>query len=659
MANKDKTAAGVDTLTQVSESVRNSSNILIALSKDPSIDELTAALSLALILDKFGKHATAIFSGTTPNIISFLQPESTFETNTNSLQDFIIALDKEKADHIRYKIDGDFVKVFITPYKTTLNEKDLEFSHGDFNVDLVIALNVKSEAELDSALVEYGRIKHDASSINISPAAPGNFGDIEWGDPNASSVCEMIYRLAIDLQDPESPLIDENTATAILTGVISATNRFSNERTTADTLSVASNLLAYGANQQLIAKNIPVDILTAPAAPAEEAKPEAEPAAEPVAEPVVEPKAEEKPADPTNFAITHQGKKNDEKPAEQKKESAAAPAIKPTEAPTKEPVAEPIAEPIAEPVAEPIAPEPKDAKTEAARIVAEAEQKQADEKAKAEEEEKRKREEQEAREKAEAEKNQAAKDAVLAKVNAERNAPKAESVLPPTPPKEFVSESKTQEPVAEPLAEPVAEPVNTKAPDLAPIHDNLNEPSVIPNALPADGNVLPPPPAPFDAGNADAMPPVLPTNEPAKVTPVVNEISVVETAPVTPEPAAPAAPAQAETQGKIPSASEIVAQYQAKKAAAAKTEAPAPVMPAVTMPSQGDVARALNNAQSTPAPAAQAVPAPAAPTLAPRPAVTPTAPTAAPAAAPATPAPAAPAAGNPVSDPGAFHIPGM
>jgi hypothetical protein len=644
MANKDKTSAGVDTLAQVSERVRNSSNILIALSKDPSIDELTAALSLALVMDKFGKHATAIFSGNTPNIISFLQPENTFETNTNSLQDFIIALDKEKADHIRYKIDGDFVKVFITPYKTTLNEKDLEFSHGDFNVDLVIALNVKSEGELDSALVEYGRIKHDASSINISPAAPGSFGDIEWGDPNASSVCEMIYRLTIDLQDPESPLIDENTATAMLTGVISATNRFSNERTTADTLSVASNLLSYGANQQLIAKNIPVDILTAQAAPEEpkqeekeESKEEPEEKTSEEEEKKPEEKTEdEKPADPTNFEIAHQGKK-DESKSEHKHDEADKPAITPDSdsAPKEEEKPE-----------ETKAPESKDASFETDRIVAEVQQKRADEKAKAEEEAKRKREEQAAREKAEAEKNQAAKDAIFAKVNAEHGAAKDGNVLPPKPPKEFVS--KPEEPAAEPVAEPIAEPVvNTKAPDLAPIHEDINEPSAIPNALPTDGNVLPPPPAPFDAG---MMPPAFPSNEAPKAAPVV------QTAPV--EPKVSEAPT-----GRIPTANEIAAEFQAKKAAAQKAEEHTPVMPAVTMPSQGDVARALNNAQSaaTPVAAAPVVQAPAAPTLAPRPAAAPASPVAQPVANPATPAQAPAAAPAPAAnpDPGAFRIPGM
>lgn len=248
-------------VAQVADRIKDSANVLVALSNNPSVDELSAALGLTFVLDKLGKHATAIFSGAVPNAIEFLEPEKTFESNTNSLQDFIIALDKEKADHLRYKIEGDFVKVYITPYRTTITEHDLEFSHGDYNVDLIIALNVDAEADLDSALSEYGKIKHDASSINIAATAPGKFADLEWGDPAASSVSEMIADLADILDDgsADGKLVEKSTATALLAGIVAATNRFSNERTTADTMSVAAALMASGADQQLISSSIPLE----------------------------------------------------------------------------------------------------------------------------------------------------------------------------------------------------------------------------------------------------------------------------------------------------------------------------------------------------------------------------------------------------------------
>ena len=167
-------------------------NILVALSSNPSVDELCAAIGLTLVLDKVGKHATAIYSGLTPNAIQFLEPDKTLEDDIDSLRDFIVQLNKEKADHLRYKIEGDFVKVFITPYRTTLSEDDLDFSRGDFDVDLVLTIDVAEAVDLDNALREHGRIMHDATIINITTVEPGKFANIEWSDPSASSVSEMV-----------------------------------------------------------------------------------------------------------------------------------------------------------------------------------------------------------------------------------------------------------------------------------------------------------------------------------------------------------------------------------------------------------------------------------------------------------------------------------
>lgn len=240
---------------RIADKIQNSENILVALSRDPSVDEMAAAIGLTMFLDGLQKHTTAIYSGATPDALEFLRPAETFETNTDSLQDFIIALSKDKADHLRYKLDGDFVKVYITPYKTVLSEGDLEFSHGDYNVDLVLALGVPQAVDLDEALSEHGRIMHDATIVDITCDAPGRFGEIEWSDPSASSVSEMVAKLIFAMQGKEA-VVDKEIATALLTGIVAATGRFSNDRTNSKTMQLASKLMTMGADQQLISANV-------------------------------------------------------------------------------------------------------------------------------------------------------------------------------------------------------------------------------------------------------------------------------------------------------------------------------------------------------------------------------------------------------------------
>ncbi len=241
---------------RIIDSIKDVTNILVTVSANPSVDELSAALALTIFLNKLGKHATAVFSGEVPPAISFLNPDKTFEQTANSLRDFIIALDKEKADHLRYKVVDDAVKIFITPYRTTISEKDLEFSQGDYNVELVVALNVENSERIDAALTAHGRILHDAIVVTMTAGGvKSGLGSVDWHEDSASGVSEMMVELINDLRT-QSAALDEQIATALLTGIVAVTNRFSNNLTSSRVMTVAANLMAIGANQQLVAMKI-------------------------------------------------------------------------------------------------------------------------------------------------------------------------------------------------------------------------------------------------------------------------------------------------------------------------------------------------------------------------------------------------------------------
>lgn len=250
---------------QVAERVKEANNILVTVSANPSVDQLAACIGITLALNKMGKHATAVFSGQVPSILEFLQPEKTIEKNTDSLRDFIIALDKSKADKLRYKVEDRVVKIFITPYRTSISDKDLEFSQGDFNVDVVLALGVHNQSDLDHAITAHGRILHDATVITLNNKPGGELGVLNWLDPTASSLSELAMEL-VDMLDRS--IVDEQIATAMLTGIVAETERFSNAKTTPRTMSISAELMTAGANQQLVATK-----LEAPAPEIEPAKP--------------------------------------------------------------------------------------------------------------------------------------------------------------------------------------------------------------------------------------------------------------------------------------------------------------------------------------------------------------------------------------------------
>ncbi len=238
---------------QVIDHLKQARNVLVTVRNNPTVDLLSACIGLALGLDKMDKHVAAVFSGEVPSTLEFLKPEETIEQNPDSLRDFIIALDKSKADKLRYKVEDKIVRIFITPYKTSLSQSDLEFSQGDFNVDAVIALGAHEQQELDQAITTHGRILHDATVMSINNTANGNLGSINWQDTSASSVSELVTLLIKDLN---KAVLDEQIATALLTGIVAETARFSNEKTSPRTMSLAGDLMSAGANQQLVATQL-------------------------------------------------------------------------------------------------------------------------------------------------------------------------------------------------------------------------------------------------------------------------------------------------------------------------------------------------------------------------------------------------------------------
>jgi hypothetical protein len=249
-----------NTKSQLAEKLKSANNILVTVSRDPSVDQLAACIGLTLILNKLNKHAAAIFSGQIPSTIDFLEPEETLEKNTDSLRDFIISLDKSKADKLRYKVEDNVVRIFITPYKTSIGQSDLEFSEGDFNVDIIVAIGVNKQEDLDTAITAHGRILHDATVSSINNTAEGGLGSIAWHDPHASSLSELVTELgqqmAKESKDKDKDLIDGQIATALLTGIVAETDRFSNDKTSSQTMSVSAVLLSAGANQQLVATKL-------------------------------------------------------------------------------------------------------------------------------------------------------------------------------------------------------------------------------------------------------------------------------------------------------------------------------------------------------------------------------------------------------------------
>lgn len=234
---------------QVTEIIKNAKNVVITTVKNPGVDEITSALGLSLMLKKLEKHVNLIVSGQLPKGVDFVVGNEKFESSADGTRDFVIEFDRNKVDKLRYKKEEDVVKIFLTPYRSAISKDDFRFNQGDYNVDAIVVIGATKKDEVDTAITSKSRLMHDANVVGIATKDNSSLPGIGWSEPTASSTAEMLVSISEALQ---GNLLDAKSSTALLTGIIAATDHFTNKATTPKVMTMAAQLMAAGADQQMI-----------------------------------------------------------------------------------------------------------------------------------------------------------------------------------------------------------------------------------------------------------------------------------------------------------------------------------------------------------------------------------------------------------------------
>ena len=108
--------------------------------------------------------------------------------------------------------------------------------------------------DVDDALLVSPRILGDTKVVTLNKGeAVSTFGAVNWSEPQAVSVAEMAMSISESLG---SGLLKPESSQALLTGLVSATDQFGNDLTTPKIMTMAAQLMAAGADQQVIVKNL-------------------------------------------------------------------------------------------------------------------------------------------------------------------------------------------------------------------------------------------------------------------------------------------------------------------------------------------------------------------------------------------------------------------
>lgn len=238
---------------QASELIKQAQNVLIITGREPNNDQLSAAIATQRVLNKLQKQASIVITDKLPKSAKLYDTQFISKELTG-VRDFIISIDMHSVvvDKLKYNVEDDKLNITVTPLNGNFTAKDVSFEQGPFKFDLVIVLGVAQINKMDKIVEQNPTIFDGLHLINIDyHRINEGFGSVNYVDQNCSSVCEMLISLFESL---EQGIIDETIATALFTGISSATHNFTTPDTTAKAMTMAAQMLAAGAKQQQIVK---------------------------------------------------------------------------------------------------------------------------------------------------------------------------------------------------------------------------------------------------------------------------------------------------------------------------------------------------------------------------------------------------------------------
>lgn len=250
---------------QFKKFLEKSKDILILLPQNPGGDAVGSAWGLYFFLEKMAVNPTIAFSNGAPLKLDFLpEPENILHEITGA-RDFVLSFNtlQNKIRAVRSEQKGEQFNIHVTPEKGTIDPRDFSFILAKFKYDLIIIIGSSDLEKLGHIYEKNTDLFFEVPIINIDYRSDNdNFGQINLVDVTASSCSEIIYN-ALENISPE--IIDEKMARCFLTGIIIATDRFQNKKTTPRAFLAAAKLMDKGADQQEIVrwlyKTQPLNIL--------------------------------------------------------------------------------------------------------------------------------------------------------------------------------------------------------------------------------------------------------------------------------------------------------------------------------------------------------------------------------------------------------------
>ncbi|MEZ4210516.1 MAG: DHH family phosphoesterase [Patescibacteria group bacterium] len=234
--------------------VNQAQRILIVPGK-PDGDSIGSALALMQMLSKLGKEVGVVTLDEIPPYLQFLPGVEQIQKSVNSLKDFIITLgsDGVEPDKLSYNIVDGKLNIVISTKNGSYSAEDVSFTTGSLRYDLIVTLDAADFSQLGDIYQYHPQIFSGIPVVNIDHHASNtNYGKANLVDTSATSTGEIL----VGVGEALGVEFNADIATGLLTGIISDTGSFQHANTTPKSLTVAAQMVGYGARQQEIIKHL-------------------------------------------------------------------------------------------------------------------------------------------------------------------------------------------------------------------------------------------------------------------------------------------------------------------------------------------------------------------------------------------------------------------
>ena len=242
--------------SQIRDILATNETIGIVIGKNPSMDEMGAALALYLSLETSGKKAL-VASATKPlvelsSLVGIDKVANSFEGEGG---DLIVSFPYREGeiDKVSYTLEEGFLNIVVKPGELGISftEQDVIFRRKGEYPRLIFTIGVPRISDL-SSVFDISALK-DTQIVNIDNGAENQgFGDILVLTPGSSSISEEVTKLMLSL----SLEIDLDVAQNLLSGIAQATNNFQNPNTTPAAFEMAGVLMGKGAIRQRVERPV-------------------------------------------------------------------------------------------------------------------------------------------------------------------------------------------------------------------------------------------------------------------------------------------------------------------------------------------------------------------------------------------------------------------